>query len=85
MHIVECPTCRRDFPWDGPEGIFRHIILEHPETPRARAVFLALCAVPLPSPEATTPRSLPSTSEAGTRSGRGQSRGLAPSHHPDAA
>jgi hypothetical protein len=82
MDIVECPYCHTDLPWDGPEGVFRHLLITHPETSRSRAVFLALTRLPLPRDRATTP--LP-PQRAASGGGRGSGFRPSPTTRGDAA
>ncbi len=41
MRIL-CKWCERWFDHDGRQGFFRHLLIEHPWTPQAKAVVAAL-------------------------------------------
>lgn len=45
---VQCATCGRWFPLDGPRGIFPHLIAAHPDSRMAQAVLRWLAVLPLP-------------------------------------
>jgi hypothetical protein len=81
MDKIQCPYCPQAHYTSGTENVFRHLMLDHPESSRARAIFLALASRPLPRPEDTIPGLplSPQTERAGIPGG-GRARGPAPSH-----
>jgi hypothetical protein len=46
--LVKCRVCGAVVPIDGPNGLFRHIVLEHRDSEWARQIFLILAREALP-------------------------------------
>lgn len=61
--MIQCPYCPEARPQTGNRNIFRHLWMDHPETPRGRAIALLLCREPLP--RSWTPRSPSSAGKQG--------------------
>jgi hypothetical protein len=45
---VECPECGTWRPWDGPYGIFPHL-MTHPDSPLTQAIWAALDGIEIPA------------------------------------
>jgi hypothetical protein len=50
--MIQCPYCPEARPQTGNRNIFRHMMLDHPDSERGRAILRILSQEPLPtSPE----------------------------------